>query len=285
MARFDDLGGMARMHSNVRHLVREPLPVAGADPGRLAHMIETQIIPRLMLLHGEPDRCDPYVPIAQAEVTHFAGLVLTRDTALGAAYLASLRARGASLEAIFLSLFAPTARLLGDLWREDVYSFAEVTIGLSRLQQLLRGLSAPFEELDGTPPDGRLALLAATPGEQHSFGLSLVETFLRRAGWEVEVAWGADERRLKALVRSESFDLVGFSLSCDVLLEQLSSTIHAVKQASRNRGLKVIVGGRYFTAHPEMVARVGADAGAVDARDATAQADRLVIAPAASVPR
>src|SRR3712207_2658243 len=60
LARFDDLSGMARMHSGVGHLAPYPLSATVADPSRIARMIETQIIPRLMLLHGEPDRCDPY---------------------------------------------------------------------------------------------------------------------------------------------------------------------------------------------------------------------------------
>jgi len=282
MARFDEFAGGARAQAVAETSVRG---IVRSDPARLARTVETEIIPRLMLLHRPDDSCGSDIPLTAAEVTHFTSIVLTREPAAAELYVATLQARGASLETIFLKLFAPTARLLGDLWREDVYSFAEVTIGLSRLQRLLRTFADAFEGLDDAVPNGRNALIAATPGEQHSFGLSMVETFMRRSGWEVEVAWGASEATLGALVRAESFDLVGLSLSGDALLDRLASTIQTIKRASRNRMVQVIVGGRYFIANPDMVSRVGADAGSIDARDATAQSDRLMAARLVPVPR
>ncbi len=259
------------------------------EPGleRLARTVEAEIIPRLMLLHGaSPDPAAREAPSPgplpnTTEIAEFARLMVDEDVDAGLAFVGGLRARGATPETLFLHLLSPTARLLGDLWRDDLLGFGDVTIGLCRLQQVLRRLGDAFHEggshLDG---HGRRALLASAPGEQHSFGLGVVEEFLRRDGWEVHRMAGGTERELVRSLRGEWFDLVGFSLSGDVLLGALASAIQNLRRASRNRAVKFMVGGRYFNEHPEMVARVGADATAEDGKDAVAQSRRLVGLPA-----
>lgn len=244
-------------------------------PIRLSRTIEAEIIPRLMLAHlPQPgDARDPGEPrITPADIADFARIVLAlgQDTAL--AHVEALRARGHGLEAIFLDLLAPTARLLGDMWRDDLCSFADTTIGLSRLQQILRALSPTFES--EPRPDGRgRILLGASPGEQHSFGLSMLESFFRRAGWDVCGGAGSSADELAAFARDEWLDAIGLSLSSDVLVDRLRTTISLLRSASRNRSVFVMVGGRYFVDHPDHAAAVGADAAASDAPDALRRAD------------
>jgi hypothetical protein len=48
-----------------------------------------------------------------------------------------------------------------------------------------------------------------------------------------------------------------------------------MRRASRNPALGVLVGGRVFVERPELVALVGADATASDARQAALQAESL----------
>jgi methanogenic corrinoid protein MtbC1 len=50
----------------------------------------------------------------------------------------------------------------------------------------------------------------------------------------------------------------------------------SIRQASRNRDITVMVGGRLFLERPELVAKVGADAMATDARQAVMVADGVV---------
>jgi hypothetical protein len=52
--------------------------------------------------------------------------------------------------------------------------------------------------------------------------------------------------------------------------------IQSIRRASRNRGVGVLVGGRLFIEHPDYVARVGADATAVDGRQAILQLPRVL---------
>lgn len=257
---------------------------AAPTPARLARTIEAEVIPRLLLAHRAFPECssaadEEHVP-GPEDVADFATLVLHHDVALASSYIDAMRARGASLDMIFLYLLAPTARLFGDLWKEDLCSFGEVTIGLSRLQQLLRELSSPFENEIEHAGHGYRALLAATPGEQHTFGICMVEEFFRRAGWDVSTGPGATRHDLVAMVNGEWFDVVGLSLGGEALFDALASIISAIRRASRNRSIGIMVGGRFFIEHPELIARIGADGTALDGREAVLQSRRLICPPA-----
>ncbi|GGK55057.1 cobalamin B12-binding domain-containing protein [Salinarimonas ramus] len=260
-------------------------PASHASGGRdarrdaLSRAIEAQIIPRLMLVHasgGCTDAVSRDPAPTREEAIELASLVLAHDVGVAQSYVDVLRARGATLETIFLDLLAPAANHLDTLWREDRADFCEITIALSRLQQLLRGLGVPFEAEGEFTVSEKRVLLASTPGETHTFGISIVEEFMRRGGWDAACAPGASATELGRLVGRDWFDVVGFSLSCECLLAELSSAIDIVRRRSRNRRVGVLVGGHYFNEHPESAASIGADLVAFDGLDAVRKAQRFV---------
>lgn len=249
----------------------------------LSRVIEGEIIPRLMLAHRghdplpcEEDQGQEASPeIDAGTVQSFARTVMEQDSAQAVAIVSDLRRKGVSLETVLVHLLAPAARCLGAYWDEDDADFTQVTVGLCRLQHVLRALG---EEMDTVSPgsSGRRVLLAPVPGEQHTFGLMMVAELFRREGWDVNCDPAASVRDLNRLVRQERFDVVAFSLSCDVLLDRLRATIRGVRRASCNTELGILVGGRVFVDHPEMAAQTGADATAPDAREAVRMAERMV---------
>lgn len=249
---------------------------------QLARTIEQEIIPRLMVAHrSTPARlvkpAGSAPTITRDDIVGFARLVLSHDEDHAFEAVDGLRARGVGVETIYLQLLAPTARYLGDLWNDDLCTFTDVTVGLGRLQRVLRELSPAFGRGIEHPTHGRRVLLLPSPGEQHTFGLVMVAEFFRRAGWDVAGgAWavGADAA---VLVSGEWFDVVGFSLGAEVHLKALGDSIAAVRHASCNRELAVLVGGPLFGDHPEYVESIGADAMTIDGREAPALAERLIV--------
>jgi methanogenic corrinoid protein MtbC1 len=254
----------------------------GRDQARLqlARAIEVEIIPRLVLAGraGEPAprAREPLVlrPAAE-EVAEFSGIVLGQDADGAMAYARAMQGRGATVETLFLDLLAPAARRLGELWTADLVDFVEVTIGLGRLQQVLREFTPAFQRDALLRSRGRRLLMVPAIGEQHTFGLTMVAEFFRRAGWVVWRSFGPSGE-LVELVRQEWFSVVGFSLGSETRLDALASEIRAVRRASCNRAIGVMVGGPVFVAHPELVPQVGADATANDGRDAPRQAEDLI---------
>ncbi len=247
---------------------------------QLVRTIENEIIPRLMLAHRvvpeAPAAARNHAAISRADVEHFAKLMLAHDEGPSFEAVTSHRARGVSIERLYIDLLAPAARFLGDLWDEDLCTFTDVTVGLGRLQRVLRELSPAFGTSVDHPASGRNALLLPTPGEQHTFGLVIVGEFFRRAGWSVSGAGWVAGADAGALVASEWFDAIGFSLGAEIHLQALADTIRTVKHETCNRDIVVIVGGPLFTQHPDHVKAVGADGMTIDGRDAPLLAERLI---------
>jgi methanogenic corrinoid protein MtbC1 len=255
-----------------RSLIADPSPLT------LARLIEAEIIPRLLMAHR--DGTDPDVipmtigVIAAAELERFSRMVMTSDLSVLTEHVDLLTRRGVGMETIYFDLLSPAAKRLGEMWEADDCSFTDVTIGLCRLQQIVYEF-ADRMHVEAGGGDGRTALFALTPGDHHSFGLVMVVEYFRRAGWRTVCMPDATAEDLTDAVRSEWFDLIGFSMADDRWVKTLAPVVKAVRAASLNDGVKVIVGGRAFEADPSRVALVGADETAGDARDAVRVVDAL----------
>lgn len=249
---------------------------AGFDrPGALARLIEGEILPRLMLVHAEPPPPRAARRPSPDEVARFAGLLLADGAEMGGSdprsAVEALLARGLPLESLLGDLLAPAARHLGALWEEDACDFVAVTTGLGRLHAVARLLCARLEA--EPPPRGRSVLLLPCPGETHLFGLALVASAFREAGWEV----GSAEAGAGAAVLARDFhDVVGLTLACDVNAPALAPAIATLRAASCNPELRVLVGGAYVARHPECAAAAGADAGLCEAAAAPGVAESLL---------
>lgn len=246
----------------------------------LARAIELEIIPRLMLAHKQI-RASQHVSgsgvraITEAEVVDFAAITVRHDCSVAQAFAEALISQGASYDQLFVELLAPAARKLGELWESDYFSFSDVTIGLSRIQQLVHEVGPGLDADPEVSPGVASALLVPMPGELHSLGVLLVEEFFRRAGWNVWAPQNVTSGQLVSIVRQERFDMVGISVTCEVVVQRLAALVDSIRSASLNKGLLVMVGGRFVNEHPELVAQVGADATDFDGTQATGRLDEL----------
>ncbi len=138
------------------------LRLASASPlarpaEELAKIVECEIIPRLMLAYqpgstsdgaaSDHEASSEGVPenirdnaVSPEAVQAFARMVLIRAPEALMAFIEGLINGGVAVSAIYAELLRPAACLLSDLWDQDLVSYTEVTIGLGRLQQLVRGL-------------------------------------------------------------------------------------------------------------------------------------------------
>ncbi len=253
-------------------------PAAEVRLAGLISTIESEVIPRLVLAHRGAALAVPAAAdgeIHPGEVVAFCELVMRDDLDVLMRYVQAARERGVPLERIYLDLLSPVARRLGDLWLADECDFTTVTLGLWRLHQVLHELSPAFQGEGDSLAEGKRVLLAATPGEQHTFGLFMVAEFFRRAGWEVMDGPAFTARELVAAVRHDWFFLAGFSLSGEGRAGELAALIRDVRQGSRNRAIAIMVGGAVFRERPDLVDRVGADACADDGREAVRLAESI----------
>ena len=252
-----------------------------ASEHRLLTLVEAEIIPRLMLAHQDPRReaADP-AAIPSEEVVDFSRALLRQDMARANDLIEQLCKRGVDMDAIFLGLFTQAARYLGELWEADLCNFSEVTLCLWRMQTLMYELSPAFHESIPTTSDKKSAerriLMATLPGQQHTFGLSMLSEFFRRDGWVVLAIPSPKVREIQDTLSQHWFDVLALSASMDGEIEELSKTIKAARKTSRNPRLAIMVGGPLFLRQPELADTVGADGMSEDAPGALALASQFL---------
>jgi MerR family transcriptional regulator, light-induced transcriptional regulator len=242
---------------------------------RLDDIIASEVLPRLVLRHRRQGKRRggggaPVVKLS-AQVADFAELVIRHETSVAVAYVKYLLHRGLDVETLLLHFLAPAARRLGELWESDKIDFVDVTIGASRLQQLLHHLTGSLPARADI--SARRLLLVPAPGEQHTFGLVMASEMFRREGWQVHGVAPIGAEEFFSLISQQQFDLIGFSVSCDRLIGTLCSSIQAARRISRNKSVRIMVGGRVFAQDPAVGSSVGADLVASDAREALVLAD------------
>ena len=250
-------------------------PVLHDDRKSLTELIVGKIVPRLKTMHHNLTPDDQRPAIGAPEIAEFGALAMGNDEASVYAYFEKMRALGHSLDTLFLDLLAPTARRLGELWEEDACDFIDVTLGLARLQEVLRIFGCA--EAPMNCERRQRILLATAPNEAHGFGVELVASFMRASGWDVAVLKGVSiEENLEA-VAGEWYAVFGVALAAEQGLETVAQLICAARRASHNRSIAVMVGGRVFTSNPQLAIQVGADATAPDAPTATLLAKKLLM--------
>lgn len=238
----------------------------------LATIIQAEIVPRLIKLHGEKSATGTMRP-GQHEILRLASLVLDPNIRLSADFVAELQEQGFSVEDLFVHLLEPAARVLGTMWDNDECSFVDVTLGVGRLQQLLAMMSRSV--LVPAFSEKRRVCMASVANEQHSFGVSMVETFLGAGGWDVHSVRGATTGEIASLVSRDWFAVVGLTASSDRQLDLVEDAIRRIRHHSRNPVVGIMVGGPPFTDRPDLAGEIGADATAVNAPAAVVLAQRL----------
>ena len=173
--------------------------------------------------------------------------------------------------------------MLGTQWEEDEVDFLEVTLGLGRMQRVVRDLGRRVAASTPMSADAGQAFLCAMPEEQHSLGLAMVAEFFVADGWGVTVGppLGADD--VLREVGAHWYDLVGLSAGIVERAPRITEVIRNIRHASLNADLAVMVGGRAFIDNPDLVMKVGADASAPDAAQGPMVARTLVQARRAAL--
>ena len=245
----------------------------------LTRAVTSDVIPEL-LARLRPRTIEEPVPamvVSTEHVAELASLVLARNEPSAAAFIGALHDKGAAPESLYLDLLAPAARTLGQMWEDDHADFAEVALGLWRLQRAMNALSPAFIGHAGAAMGAPRIVLVPLPGETHTFGLSMVFDFFCRAGWDAWTGPVESSAALHAMVGQQFISVLGFSLACDDRLADVREEIAAVRRVSKNPDIAIMVGGPSFTANPALANLVGADATATDGKQAVTQAAALLL--------
>mgnify|MGYP006189690253 CR=1 FL=1 len=162
-------------------------------------MIESEIIPRLLMAHAAAparSKAKRSRPIDPEDASAFAVLPLRLEAANLLEEVDAFIAEGSSVETICLDLLAPAARMLGEMWERDECDFIDVTMGLWRLQEVMREIAARSPADLPSLKVPRSALFSPMPGDQHNFGTLMIEEVFARGGWRSEALVKPERRQL-----------------------------------------------------------------------------------------
>jgi methylmalonyl-CoA mutase cobalamin-binding domain/chain len=237
----------------------------------LGSTIASEVLPRLLVAHRDGADCGKAAP-TRADVAAFVALIAADDMEQARAVADRVVVHYGSREALLDDFLAPAARMFGEMWERDECDFLTVTLAVYRLDQITKETAAAgFAGTLGHFHEYRVLLLPA-PGEQHSFGLGMVADAFREGGWCVRSGPAVTRTQLLGLVRDEWFDVIGLSLTAERHVKGLPGCVRALRQASCNPDVFVMLGGRWVVEDIERARFLGADATAMDAASALAAA-------------
>lgn len=246
--------------------------------------VSAEVFPTLMRSYGlDRSWLSRNTPTITADdINLFCELVNSGDMQMMTAAIGALRSQGLTSHQLLLDLLTHVAQELGRRWTSDETDFSSVTIALGHLQHLRRTIAQmdPPGLMPSGPP--HTALLAPTPGEQHNFGVMIVDHFLHIAGWDVTTRPVGNAEEIINLVTNKSFEIAGLSISGESYLMSLERLIATIRRVSKNAHIGILVGGPLLIERPELALLIGADATARDGREAAKQAERLVVLKTAS---
>lgn len=239
-----------------------PDPIAGLDAGTVSALAQ-EVVRRLAARHASDHQPDA------ARIAIFCDALATVGGERAAARIAAETARAQGFDAFCAGLLAPAARELGRLWDADRLGFTDVTLATARLLALLRR-HAPRR---GPAPADRQALFAATPGEDHTIGVTMAAERLRAAGWDIELVVGVDHDALLAQASHSPAAVMGLSLSAERHVLALVRAVLALRVARPDLPLLVVGPDTDWMAAARPA--IGADAVATSHDEAREALDRL----------
>ena len=213
--------------------------------------------------------------LREAVLQRFLAAISSSDPAAFEALKPELKRARISAGALADCYIPEAARRLGEAWETDSLSFAAVTMGVARLQAILREIGSAWSADAMGQATGPTLLLILPQGEQHTLGALVLAGRLRRMGVSVSMRIAPSVSDLAGYVAERTFDGALISIACNDRLETCRILVKTLKEAS-NGGMTVAVGGAIRDSVESVKQATGADLVTNDIMEALAHMGLLV---------
>ena len=165
-----------------------------------------------------------------------------------------------------VNLIQPALYRIGEGWQVRQVSVAQEHLATALAQRLL---VRQFVEATPARGNGRKALFACIPSNQHAVGLRIVADAFELDGWEVDYC-GADTPAdsLVECIQEVQPELVGLSIALIRQLPVLKDVVDRIRSACGDAAPRIIAGGGGLDGVPNLAERLGLDQWHAQARTA-----------------
>lgn len=209
---------------------------------------------------GEAAIVNDCLPVDPAIMHDMWAAALSADRSACSHTLVRVLALGVAREDIADHYIPNLARRMGAEWSADQLSFAEVTIGTSRLQSMLRELGPEWSADSAADPAAPTIMLVVSPKVDHTLGALVLAGQLRRKGFSVALMLGSPDKDIVVRLKKTKVDAVFLSCSKGEALETMRQTIHSMRTGVV-RPPPVVIGGTIldFEVSEQIASQTGAD--------------------------
>jgi methylmalonyl-CoA mutase cobalamin-binding subunit len=230
----------------MRSEVSDPQGVAG---------LAARVVARLV------DRDGPAPAVLREDlVLRFIESVIAPSPGGVEAIFADLRRAGVSRIAFADRYIPEIARRLGRAWEDDSLGFADVTVGMSRLQAILREIGRDWSaDHDPALVYGTATVLLIVPdSEQHTLGAMVLMGLLRRRGISVALRIAPTREDLRGLLAVRAFDAAFVSVGQASGVAPCRALVATLRELTSG-GIRIAVGGAVLGVMQDVREQTGAD--------------------------
>ena len=195
----------------------------------------------------------------EEEINRIADLLLNAEEDAFEYAIKTHKAHGIPIDYIVLDLIPEIARKLGKHWEEDSLSFADVSIGVNKLERVIYKLDYLFQANQLERQQNKSIFVSGCPGSQHSLGTLIFANFLTFSGWQVHRPNKVNIDSMVEGVESKNHQALAISVATNEQLEQLPNLISLLRQKSKNPKIIVLIGGPLYNKTPDAFDDIQAD--------------------------
>jgi methanogenic corrinoid protein MtbC1 len=178
-----------------------------------------------------------------ADIAKFCESIISKNDDLQVQLIETLIERGISLDIIYETFIPEVAENLGNLWKINKVTFIEVNIGAQRLHRLSRIYEKQYLGPMYIFSEGPDILLILPGREVHTLGLITASGIFKKNGANPFIAVGYSDKEIISLIKSQSFELIGMSVSNSDNISDCLETAKKIKK-SVTKSIPMVVGGQ-----------------------------------------
>lgn len=261
----------------ISHFLDALISVVEAEfPQEVANVVQHYIdTARNSLLVDRPAEPPARVcpPLAQLQHNYLTSLLATHRTDALNMVMKAIQS-GVEIESIYLDVIQPAQHELGRLWQTGQISVAQEHYCTAATQFVMSQLQPWF--LKTTSADQ--TLVATCVGDElHEVGLRIVADLFEVSGWNtIYLGANVPPESIAETLASSRAQILAISCTMTQHLFGMADVIRIVRSHPGCEQVKILAGGYPFNIDPYLWKRVGADAAALDGKDAIDVANRLI---------